>query len=49
MTSSADGIISESQECHYGIISECQECHYGIISEARSVTIVLTMEGLFES
>ena len=49
MTSSADGIISESQECHYGIISECQECHYGIISEARSVTMVLTMEGLFES
>ena len=49
MTSSADGIISESQECHYGIISECQDCHYGIISEARSVTMVLTMEGLFES
>ena len=49
MTSSADGIISESQECHYGIISECQECHYGIISDARSVTMVLTMEGLFES
>ena len=34
MTSSADGIISESQECHYGIISETQECHYGIISES---------------